>query len=70
MNEYKKCMVCSFLKPIRKECDPVKTRNENQIHEYNYTCFNCLEDLKQKNRNELEKYFLYQQLKFMGIIQS
>lgn len=40
--ECKKCMICSLLKPIRKECDPVKTRNDEQIHEYNFTCYKCL----------------------------
>ena len=42
----KRCILCLFLKPIRFECDPIKSRNDNQIHEYNYSCYECLE----KNR--------------------
>ena len=39
----KRCILCLFLKPIRFECDPIKSRNDNQIHEYNYSCYECLE---------------------------
>jgi len=38
-------MLCSLLKPIRKEFDAVKTRHDEQIHEYNYSCYKCLNPL-------------------------
>lgn len=38
----KRCIRCLVLKPIRYECDFLKTRNNNQIHEYNYSCYECL----------------------------
>jgi len=56
--ECKKCMVCSQIKPIRKECDPVKTRHSEQIHEYNYSCYKCLVSLEQKKMNNLIKHLL------------
>lgn len=59
------CMTCSLLKPIRKETDSIKNRNKNQIHEYNYSCYKCLDDLKQKDIT-----FLYKQLENMGYLYS
>lgn len=54
--ECKKCMICSLIKPIRKEDDPVKTMNDDQIHEYNYICYTCLDKLeKERQLNTLLK---------------
>ena len=61
----KMCMTCSLLKPIRKEDEKRNFYNPNQIHEYNYSCYECLDKLKQK-----ETDLLYQQLKSIGILYS
>ena len=47
----KKCIVCLVLKPIRFEFDSIKSKNINQIHEYNYSCYQCLE----RNKSKFEK---------------
>ena len=39
----KKCIVCLVLKHVRFECDSSGSRNNKQIHEYNYSCYECLE---------------------------
>ncbi len=39
----KRCILCLFLKPIRFDFDSIKSKNINQIHEYNYSCYQCLE---------------------------
>ena len=44
----KRCITCLFLKPVRFECDCVKSRNNKQIHEYNYSCYECLDILLRK----------------------
>ena len=59
----KMCMCCYLLKPVRKESDDNKSHNPNQIHEYNYSCYECLNKIKNSD-------FLYKQLKIMGIIES
>jgi hypothetical protein len=38
----KQCMICLLLKPIRFDFDSIKSKNENQIHQYNYSCYKCL----------------------------
>ena len=59
------CICCSLLKPIRREDDNKKFHTDNQIHEYNYSCYECLDKLKQREKN-----YLYQQLKNFGILYS
>lgn len=41
-------MLCLFLKPIRFDFDSIKSKNIKQIHEYNYSCYQCLETNKSK----------------------
>ena len=58
------CMVCCLTKEIKKE-DDIKKIN-NGIHEYNYSCYECLDNMKKQKEKELRT--IYDKLKITGII--
>jgi hypothetical protein len=68
----KKCLVCNFPKEIKKEDN--KKYKINMIHEYNYSCYECLDNMKKQRAkpqaSPLEKELLdiYNKLKMTGII--
>lgn len=60
----KKCLVCNFPKEIKKEDN--KKYKINMIHEYNYSCYECLDNMKKQREKELLD--IYNKLKMTGII--
>jgi hypothetical protein len=72
-------MNCCLPKTIKKE--DVKCDGLNLIHEYNYSCYECLEKIKGTRRSSLTPYYqgkgkekpqvcpVYQGLKEVGILE-
>ena len=66
-------MVCCLTKEIKKE-DGIKKINNGMngegrstlIHEYNYSCYECLDNMKKQKEKELRD--IYDKLKITGII--
>jgi len=44
-------MVCCLTKPVKYESDYKK--KDNGIHEYNYSCYECLDNMKKQREKEL-----------------
>jgi glycosylphosphatidylinositol transamidase (GPIT) subunit GPI8 len=61
----KKCIVCNFQKPIKKE-DDSKKLCVNCIHEYNYSCYECLDNMAKQKEKELRD--IYDKMVLVGII--
>jgi hypothetical protein len=61
----KKCLVCNFQKPIKKEhhTNPPCLK---YIHEYNYSCYECLDNMAKQKEKELRD--IYDKMKLVGII--
>lgn len=63
-------MVCCLTKEIKKEDDIKKINNgigrSTLIHEYNYSCYECLDNMKKQKEKELRD--IYDKLKMTGII--
>jgi hypothetical protein len=71
----KKCLVCNFEKAIKKEDDNKKScvnciRVEQPspfIHEYNYSCYECLDNMAKQREKQLRE--IYDKMKLVGIIE-
>jgi len=61
----KMCLVCKSKKQIKKE-DSSKKLCVNCIHEYNYSCYECLDNMKKQKEKQLLD--IYEKMKQVGII--
>lgn len=59
------CMVCCLTKPVKYESDYKK--KDNGIHEYNYSCYECLDNMKKQQEKQLRE--IYDKITMVGLIQ-
>jgi len=58
------CMMCCLSKPIKKENDNKPC--VNCIHEYNYSCYECLDNMQKEREKQLRD--IYDKMKIAGFI--
>lgn len=67
------CMVCCLTKPVKYESDYKKKDNgmngegrSTLIHEYNYSCYECLDNMQKQREKELRD--IYDKMMKVGLI--
>lgn len=68
------CMVCCLTKPVKYESDYKKkdngstTKSRHMIHEYNYSCYECLDNMKKQQEKQLRE--IYDKMLIVGLLPS